>query len=194
MAEIMLLLVFCLLIAMATFILKEQKKSQAAENRVKELLADNKRNEDLVQALSKNSTLVEKLKAVAGSSDPQAIDQYWRELVEGRATADELKKSGMSLTELRQRIEQIKTLDANGIKVDKAIQDANAVAAINRVLAKPGEPQCRHNLSSRLLVGRPRTAARLAINGRRSSASAKQTATFSRAAAPNFLRHFAKAC
>lgn len=140
MAEIMLLLVFCLLIAMATFILKEQKKSQAAENRVKELLADNKRNEDLVQALSKNSTLVEKLKAVAGSSDPQAIDQYWRELVEGRATADELKKSGVSLTELRQRIEQIKTLDANGIKVDKAIQDANAVAAINRVLAKPGEP------------------------------------------------------
>ncbi|TCU64088.1 OmpA family protein [Bradyrhizobium sp. R2.2-H] len=139
MAEIMLLLVFCLLIAMATFILKEQKRSQAAENKVKELLADNKRNEDLVQALSKNDSLVEKIKAVAGSNDPQAIDQHWRELVEGRAAADELKRSGMSLTELRERIEQIKTLDANGIKVDQAIQDANAIAAINRVLAKPGD-------------------------------------------------------
>ncbi|WP_143198502.1 hypothetical protein [Bradyrhizobium sp. AS23.2] len=84
--------------------------------------------------------LVEKLKAIAGSSDPQAIDQYWRELVEGRATADELQKSGMTLTELRDRIAQVKTLEANGIDVDKAVRDANAMAAINRALAKPSEP------------------------------------------------------
>src|SRR4051794_19889291 len=86
MAEIMLLLVFCLLIAMATFILKEQEKRAASEKRVETLLADNRRSQDLVQALSKNEALVEKLKTIAGSSDPQAIDQYWRELVEGRAT------------------------------------------------------------------------------------------------------------
>lgn len=140
MAEIMLLLVFCLLISMATFILKEQEKRSVAEKHVEKLLAENQRSQDLIQALSKNDALVEKLKFVAGSSDPQAIDQYWRELVEGRATADELQKSGMTLRELRERIGQVKTLDANGIDVDKAISDANAMSAINRALAKPGEP------------------------------------------------------
>jgi flagellar motor protein MotB len=140
MAEIMLLLVFCLLIAMATFIRKEQEKRAASDKRVETLLADNRRSQDLVQALSNNEALVEKLKTIAGSSDPQAIDQYWRELVEGRATAHEIQKSGMTLKELRDRIAQIKTLDANGIDVDKAVKDANAMAAINRALAKPGAP------------------------------------------------------
>ncbi|MCK1361226.1 hypothetical protein [Bradyrhizobium sp. 199] len=140
MAEIMLLLVFCLLIAMATFILKEQEKRVAADKRVAQLLADNHRSQDLVQTLSKNQALVEKLKSVAGSSDPEAIDQYWRELVEGRATADELQRSGMKLKELGDRIAQIKTLEANGIDVDKAVNDANAIAAINRELARPGDP------------------------------------------------------
>lgn len=140
MAEIMLLLVFCLLMAMATFILKEQEKRAAADKRVEQLLAENQRSQDLIQTLGKNDALVEKLKTIAGSSDPQAIDQYWRELVEGRATADELQKSGMTLKELRDRIAQVKTLDANGIDVEKAVNDANAMAAINRELAKPGEP------------------------------------------------------
>ena len=140
MAEIMLLLVFCLLIAMASFIQKEQEKRAASDKRVETLLADNQRTQDLVQALSKNDALVEKLKTIAGSSDPQTIDQYWRELVEGRAAADEIQKSGLTLHELRDRIAQVETLDANGIDVDKAIKDANAMAAINRALAKPGEP------------------------------------------------------
>nr|AWL93038.1 hypothetical protein CIT37_13115 [Bradyrhizobium ottawaense] len=140
MAEIMLLLVFCLLMAMATFILKEQEKRAAADKRIEQLLADNQRSQDLVQTLSKNEALVEKLKAIAGSGNPQAIDQYWRELVEGRATADELQKSGLTLKELRDRIEQVKTLNANGIDVDKAVTDASAMAAISRALAKPGEP------------------------------------------------------
>lgn len=140
MAEIMLLLVFCLLIAMATFILREQEKRAAADKHVEKLLAEKHRSQDIIQTLSKNETLVEKLKAIAESSDPQIIDQYWRELVEGRATADEFQKSGMTLKELRERIAQVKTLDANGIDVDKAVRDANAMAAINRALAKPGEP------------------------------------------------------
>jgi flagellar motor protein MotB len=139
MAEIMLLLVFCLLIAMAAFVLKEQQKRVAADQKVARLLADNQRNQDIIEALNKNQNLAEKLKALAESSDPQAIDRYWRELVEGRATADELQRSGLSLKEVRERIAEIKTLNANGIDVDKAVKDANAMAAINRAMAKPGE-------------------------------------------------------
>ncbi len=140
MAEIMLLLVFCLLIAMASFIWKEQERRKLADKKIEQLLADNRRDQDLIQALNKNEALVEKLKAIAGSSAPQTVDQYWRELMEGRATADELQKSGLSLKELRDRISQIKILDANGIDVEKAVKDANTIVAINRAIVKPGEP------------------------------------------------------
>src|SRR5690348_12711584 len=87
MAEIMLLLVFCLLIAMAAFLRKDQQKRAEAEKKIEQLQADHQRDQEMAEAL-KNETLVAKLKALAGSSDPQAIDKYWRELVEGRAAAD----------------------------------------------------------------------------------------------------------
>lgn len=140
MAEIMLLLVFCLLIAMAAFLRKEQVKREEADRKVERLLADNQGNQDLLEALRNNETLVEKLKALAGTGDPQAIDKYWRELVDSRATADELQKSGLSLKEVRDRIAEIKALRANGIDVDKAVKDANTMAAINRAMVKAGEP------------------------------------------------------
>ncbi|NPU09858.1 hypothetical protein HL666_03690 [Bradyrhizobium sp. 83002] len=139
MAEIMLLLVFCLLIAMAAFLRKEQEKRAKAEHRVEQLLADNRRDQDMVDAL-KSETLVEKLKTFARSGDPQVIEQYWRELVEGRATADELEKSGLSLKELRDRIAEINTMKANDVDVEKAVKDANAMAIINKAVTKPGEP------------------------------------------------------
>ncbi|MCP1830703.1 flagellar motor protein MotB [Bradyrhizobium sp. USDA 4532] len=140
MAEIMLLLVFCLLIAMAAFLRKEQVKREEANKKVEQLSVDNQRNQDLLEALRNNETLVEKLRTLTGTGDPEAIDKYWRELIDSRATADELQKSGLSLKEVRDRIAEIKALRANGIDVDKAIKDANAMAAIKRAMVKSGEP------------------------------------------------------
>src|ERR1700746_1950008 len=78
MAEIMILLVFCLLIAMATFLKREETRRVAAEQ---ELQEQNERTRDVVAELSKSVALAEKVQSLSGLSDPQAIDKYWRELV-----------------------------------------------------------------------------------------------------------------
>src|SRR5581483_1159608 len=81
MAEIMLLLVFCLLIAMATFLKSEQTKRVAAEQKLLQQQEQSQRNRDLVASLRQNSAVAEKLQMLSALTDPKEIDQYWRELV-----------------------------------------------------------------------------------------------------------------
>src|ERR1700744_5141536 len=82
MAEIMILLVFCLLIAMATFLKREETRRVAVERQLQEQQQQGRRDREIVAALRQDAALVEKLKSASGLSDPQAIDQYWRELVD----------------------------------------------------------------------------------------------------------------
>lgn len=141
MAEIMILLVFCLLIAMATFLKREETRRIAAEQALERQVAQNERTRDVVATLQKSADLAEKFQSLSGLSDPQAIDQYWRELVDSRTVVSEIEKSGVSVTQLREGIANAAALHANGIDVDKAIRDSDLVAAIHRAMTKPGEPQ-----------------------------------------------------
>jgi flagellar motor protein MotB len=140
MAEIMLLLVFCLLIAMATFLKSEQTKLADAKQQLERQQAQNQRDRDVVAALRQNPALAEKLQSLSGLTDPKEIDQYWRELVDSRTAMADLEKSGVSVKELRDRITDIEKLRAKGIDPDKAIRDADVVGAINRTMTKPGQP------------------------------------------------------
>jgi flagellar motor protein MotB len=140
MAEIMLLLVFCLLIAMASFLKTEQNKLADVKQQLEQQLAQNERDHDAVTALHQNAALVEKLQNLSGSPDPKVIDQYWRELVDSRTAMAELDKNGVSIKELRDRIADIEKLRSNGIDLDKALRDADVVGAINRAMTKPGQP------------------------------------------------------
>jgi|GEM_PF-536189 len=137
MAEIMLLLVFCLLIAMATLLKSEQSKRVTAEQKLEE---QTERDRALMATLRDNTSIAEKIKSVSGLTDPKDIDQYWRELVDSRTAMADLEKSGVSVKELRDRISDIDKLRANDIDVDKALRDAAIVAAIDRAMTKPGEP------------------------------------------------------
>lgn len=139
MAEIMILLVFCLLIVMATFLKIEQTKRVAVEQQLAQQKLENER--DLASALRQGAAIAERLHSLSGLSDPKAIDQYWRELVDSRNAMAELEKSGVSLKEIRDRISDVTTLRANGIDVAKATRDAEVVSAINRAMTKPGQPQ-----------------------------------------------------
>jgi flagellar motor protein MotB len=139
MAEIMILLVFCLLIAMATFLKGEEAKRVAVEHELQQQQVQNKRDRQLLAALHEDVALVEKLKSASGLSDPQAIDQYWRELVVGRTVAEEVQKSGVSLKELHEGLATVAKLKANGIDLDKAVRDSQTLEAIYRAMAKPGE-------------------------------------------------------
>ena len=137
MAEIMLLLVFCLLIAMATFLKTEQTKRVAAEQKLQE---QTERDRELMAALQQDTSVVEKIKSLSGLTDPKDIDQYWRELVDSRTAMANLEKSGVSVKELRDRITDITKLKANNIDADKALRDAAIIAAIDRAMTTPGEP------------------------------------------------------
>ena len=140
MAEIMILLVFCLLIAMATFLKREETRRVAAEKQLQQQILQNERTRDVVATLQKSADLAEKFQSLSGLRDPQAIDQYWRELVDSKTVVNEVEKSGVSVTELREGIANAVALHANGIDVGKAIHDSEFVAAINRAMTKPGEP------------------------------------------------------
>jgi flagellar motor protein MotB len=140
MAEIMILLVFCLLIAMATFLKREETRRVAAEQQLQQQILQNARTRDVVATLQKSADLAEKFQSLSGLRDPQAIDQYWRELVDSKTVVNEVEKSGVSVTELREGIANAVALHANGIDVGKAIHDSEFVAAINRAMTKPGEP------------------------------------------------------
>ena len=140
MAEIMILLVFCLLIAMATFLKREETRRVAAEQQLQQQILQNERTRDVVATLQKSADLAEKFQSLSGLRDPQAIDQYWRELVDSKTVVNEVEKSGVSVTELREGIANAVALHANGIDVGKAIHDSEFVAAINRAMTKPGEP------------------------------------------------------
>ncbi|OPY98917.1 hypothetical protein A5906_30640 [Bradyrhizobium sacchari] len=140
MAEIMLLLVFCLLIAMATFLKREQDKRVIAEQKLQQHIAQNQRDRDTVASLRENSAVAEKLKSLSALTDPQEIDKYWRELVDSQAAIADLEKSGVSIREVRNRIADLDKLKANGLDADKAIKNADALSAINRSMSKPGKP------------------------------------------------------
>ena len=141
MAEIMILLVFCLLIAMATFLKREETRREAAETQLQQQQLQSKRDREIVAALRQDAALAEKIKSASGLSDPQAIDQYWRELVDGRTVAQEIEKSGLSLKQLQDGLSTAANLRNNGIDVDRAIRNSRLVEAIYRAMAKPGEPQ-----------------------------------------------------
>jgi len=141
MAEIMILLVFCLLIAMATFLKREETRRIAAEQALEQQVAQNERTREVVTTLQKSADLAEKFQSLSGLSDPKAIDQYWRELVDSRTVVNEIEKSGVSVDQLREGIANATALRANGIDVDKAIRDSDLVAAIHRAMTRPGDPQ-----------------------------------------------------
>src|SRR3569832_2274052 len=133
------LLVFCLLIAMAAFLKREETRRIAAEQELRHEKAQNAEIRDVVNSLSKSAAVAEKIESLSGLSDPQAIDKYWRELVDSRSVVKEIEKN-LTVKELRESLANIAALRANGIDVDKAIRDSEIVGAINRAMAKPGEP------------------------------------------------------
>ncbi|RQH13605.1 hypothetical protein [Bradyrhizobium sp. RP6] len=139
MAEIMLLLVFCLLIVLATFLKREQDKRVVAEQKLQQQIAQNQRDRDTVASLRENSAVAERLRSLSGLTDPQEIDKYWRELVDSQTAVADLEKSGVSIKEVRNRVADLDKLKASGLDADKAIKNADAMNAINRAMSRPGK-------------------------------------------------------
>jgi flagellar motor protein MotB len=141
MAEIMILLIFCLLITTAAFLKKEQTRRQEAEEQVRVERVDSMADRNLVMAIKQSPDLYERLQSVvAGSSSANAVDEFWRELVEGRNAMAELKKGGLSERDIRDRLADAERLNSKGINVDKALRDADIVGSIEKIMPGAGEP------------------------------------------------------
>jgi flagellar motor protein MotB len=144
MAEIMILLIFCLLITTAAFLKKEQARRQEAEEQTRVERVDSMADRNLVAALRQIPELYERLRSeVAGSSSANAVDEFWRELVESRNAMAELKKSGLSEKEIGDRLTEQEQLHAKGINADKALRDAEIVGAIEKIMPEAGLPATR---------------------------------------------------
>jgi outer membrane protein OmpA-like peptidoglycan-associated protein len=139
MAEIMILLVFCLLIAMATFLKAEQTRRMAAEQQVRAEQTKGAADRKLVAVLKDVPALYERVLGAAGSRDNSAINEYWRELVESREFVAELKTGGLSENQLRQQLVDAAALKSRGIDVETAMRDVDVVGSIQRVMPLAGD-------------------------------------------------------
>lgn len=138
MAEIMLLLIFCLLIAMSTFLKLEQDKLEDAKKALEQQQAQSRQDEAIVDALRQNPALFEKISNAAGG-DAGDIDEFWRDLVASKAAMADLKKDGTSLKELREKAANMTTLQANGLDVETALRNAELAAAVKRAMPTSGK-------------------------------------------------------
>ena len=138
MAEIMILLVFCLLIAMATFLRKEQTRSDLAIKQLQELQLAGEADRRLVDALKGNPRVADLLKDAIGSDNPVIINEFWRDLIEGRDVAAAAGAAGLTVADIRKSGKDLKVLVAKGITADKAVRDASIAAGADKAMAGKG--------------------------------------------------------
>ena len=137
MAEIMLLLIFCLLIALAAYLRIEKAKVDAAEARLNpEGISQIDRT--VLGAIKKNFALYEKLSEVAAGPSGKAVDAYWRDLVTDQATAAQVRKLGLSPEQIRQRIAEANALDTRGVDAATALHDVDIVESIRAAMPNDG--------------------------------------------------------
>jgi flagellar motor protein MotB len=156
MAEIVILLIFCLLITMATFLKREQTKREEAEQQVRVERVSSMAEHNLVMAIKQNPELYERLRSeVVTSSGTKAVDEFWRELVESRNAMAELKKGGLSEKDISDRLANVERLNSKGISVEKALRDADIVGSIEKVMpdAAKSPPQTIADALARGLSG-----------------------------------------
>jgi flagellar motor protein MotB len=141
MAEIMILLIFCLLITMAAFLKREQTKREEAEEQVRVERVSSMADHNLVMAIKQNPELYERLGSeVVTSRGAKAVDEFWRELVESRNAMADLKKGGLSEKDVRDRLAEMEQLNSKGINLEKALRDADIVGSIEKIMPAATRP------------------------------------------------------
>jgi flagellar motor protein MotB len=139
MAEIMLLLIFCLLIALAAYIRFEKAKLAEAQA-VPDQQGISQADRNLIAAIKENAQLYEKLRQAATSSNGAAIDEFWRDLVANQSASTELRKLGLSPEKLAEKLKDVDALQARGVDATTALRDVDVIAAIQSILPNGSNP------------------------------------------------------
>jgi flagellar motor protein MotB len=147
MAEIMLLLVFCMLIAVGVALASQRVKLDEAAERLKETAARLKKVETaaaadraMVDTIKRNARLTELLDRATGASSQHEIDEFWRKLVESNDVVSSMRRQGVSLAALKDEgdfFAKLQRLHDEGIGSDQiargiALSRAIDAAAVGR--------------------------------------------------------------
>jgi outer membrane protein OmpA-like peptidoglycan-associated protein len=138
MAEIMLLLVFCLLIAVGVSLTSERAKRDAALARLKQVETVAAANDAALESIRRNARLAELLDRAAKYASQREIDDFWRKLVDSSDAVSKMEQKGVSLAALQQDSEyaaKLRQLMREGIDPDKIARSVALAAAIEAVIA-----------------------------------------------------------
>jgi outer membrane protein OmpA-like peptidoglycan-associated protein len=126
MAEVMILMVFCLLIAMAAFLKMkaEPRRPDGGELSQGDL--------DMVVAIKRNSVFYERVRA-ATSGNPAAADEFWRDLVEDQEVAKALQSKGIDPAAAARDADIVGSISK---RIPDAFQSTNPTQTIMDVLER----------------------------------------------------------
>jgi outer membrane protein OmpA-like peptidoglycan-associated protein len=137
MAEIMLLLVFCLLIAAGVALAAERAKRDDMTRRLRTAEASAAANAAVVDTIRRNGRLAELLDQAARPAAGGKVDEFWRKLVESNEIVDAMERRGISRAELREEsasFASARQLRRKGIDPDTAARGAALAAALDAAL------------------------------------------------------------
>jgi flagellar motor protein MotB len=138
MAEIMLLLVFCLLIAVGVALSTERAKRDDALTRLKKVEAAAAANEAVVKTIRRNERLADLLDRSAKLASQREIDDFWRKLVESNDAVAKMEQEGVPLKALQEDSSytaKLQQLISEGIDPDKIARGVALASAIDAIIA-----------------------------------------------------------
>jgi outer membrane protein OmpA-like peptidoglycan-associated protein len=139
MAEIMLLLVFCLLAVTGTLLARQQEATTLAERRTAELRRALAQNEGVMDALRSDQRLARLIQGPKGGLPGQAIDDNWTRIVAADKAMEELERQGLTreaLTEGADFFAEVDALRRQGATAREVRRDAEIGKALERELGK----------------------------------------------------------
>jgi outer membrane protein OmpA-like peptidoglycan-associated protein len=138
MAEIMLLLVFCLLAVTGVLLERQQDATTRAEHRTAELRKALAQNEGVMEALRSDEKLARLVQAPrAGSTPSQSLDDSWTRIVAADRAMDDLEQKGLTREALAEGagfFAEVDALRRQGATAEKVRRDAEIARALEAEL------------------------------------------------------------
>ena len=139
MAEIMLLLVFCLLIAVGVALSSERTKRDDALARLRRAEIAAAANQKVADTVKRNAQLAELVERTAKATSQSEIDDFWRKLVESSDAVSKMEREGASLAAFQEESRyaaKLRELISQGIDPDKVARELARASAIDAMLAE----------------------------------------------------------
>jgi outer membrane protein OmpA-like peptidoglycan-associated protein len=133
MAELMILLIFCLLIALAAVLRTEMAKlAEAKAAPTEQGVSQNDR--EVLREIKKNPALYDRMLLASTSSNSKQADEFWRDLFEGQSLAEEYRNEGLTPEQAHAMVASANQLQAKGVDAKTALRDVDIVAKIQSVM------------------------------------------------------------